>query len=718
MNGFVTSQNLLDRYKDFREQNDSRYIRLKNSSSSSTSGGIITLGDGLEINGDTLNVTSTSGGISYGGGSSYSLQPATTSKLGGIIVGGGLEIEDDGTLNVMLTGGSGSTYSVFTGASSTSNGKRGLVPAPSIGDQKKFLCGNGKWETVSGSTTINGGESNIIEAISIDGKTQSIVGKTAILGLSAYAKKSEVGSGVRMKGSVNYFSSLPENALAGDLYNIKYANTGDVDGNGVPIKDGDNVVFTTEGKWDVMAGFMDLSNYVTKDGNKVLSTNDFTTADKNKLNGLQNYTLPTASETELGGIMIGEGLSMAGDTLNVKVTDFFIGANDTEDGTIGFVPPPHIGDKGKFLRGDGYWASIPTENINLIVGGSGSGAVILDAFSYPPNKQGALWMDVVQGGYCLKLRSGDYEYIFKPTTRSDTEIDPPPPSSEVTGNIYYLGTVPSEVNGGLWYSLDKTTGHPTLWVHREGTAYSYDFGFTHSLVAYKGTQTDLYSQLPFSLSVFDLMNNKWTTDIQSPVIEKTDFAIYALRNIDDHTGDTAVNYVSGWRLTMSLSKFTIDFWLSWNAVHSEDSTPVFTQGDTCSKILDIYGQTSTTGSTVSWGSTNSKAVAAGSFGIKNTGLFFGSETILEGTESLLETNEAKRIHIAIVHKYSKGATLYINGKSVKTSSSFGSLSALRLFPYCVGSKVQVRGLYIDHFRIWQKVVWESDFDPPKPEDYI
>lgn len=50
--------------------------------------------------------------------------------------------------------------------------------------------------------------------------------------------------------------------------------------------------------------------FVKKDGNKVLSTNDYTTTEKNKLAGLSNYTLPTASDVELGGVKIGTGLSI------------------------------------------------------------------------------------------------------------------------------------------------------------------------------------------------------------------------------------------------------------------------------------------------------------------------------------------------------------------------------------------------------------------------
>lgn len=73
--------------------------------------------------------------------SGYSLPTASSTQLGGVKVGYGLSIADDGTLNVTTTGGQ---------------------------------------------------SNNVIENISLDGTIQPIVGKTAILGLSVYAKKTDV----------------------------------------------------------------------------------------------------------------------------------------------------------------------------------------------------------------------------------------------------------------------------------------------------------------------------------------------------------------------------------------------------------------------------------------------------------------------------------------------------------------------------------------------
>ena len=54
---------------------------------------------------------------------------------------------------------------------------------------------------------------------------------------------------------------------------------------------------------------------------KQLSTEDFTTEEKAKLAGLEKYTLPVASEEELGGVKVGEGLYVTDGKLNVREQD-------------------------------------------------------------------------------------------------------------------------------------------------------------------------------------------------------------------------------------------------------------------------------------------------------------------------------------------------------------------------------------------------------------
>ncbi len=101
--------------------------------------------------------------------------------------------------------------------------------------------------------------------------------------------------------SVKYWADLASNPNGGDLkyFNGKdwvYVNskaTGDI----------------TELQEDVKQLQTDIKNKVDKVSGKGLSTNDYTTAEKNKLAGIaanaNNYTLPTASDSTLGGIKTG-----------------------------------------------------------------------------------------------------------------------------------------------------------------------------------------------------------------------------------------------------------------------------------------------------------------------------------------------------------------------------------------------------------------------------
>lgn len=105
-------------------------------------------------------------------------------------------------------------------------------------------------------------------------------------------------------GSVAFadLPALAENVL-GNVYNVTNAFTTTanfVEGAGNKYPKGTNVVVVKVDdayKFDVLAGFVDLSGYVEKETGKGLSTNDYTTAEKTKLGGIEEgankYTHPT-----------------------------------------------------------------------------------------------------------------------------------------------------------------------------------------------------------------------------------------------------------------------------------------------------------------------------------------------------------------------------------------------------------------------------------------
>ena len=56
------------------------------------------------------------------------------------------------------------TYTHFVGATASTDGTQGLVPAPVAGDQTKFLSADGTWQTVSGARVFTTNEWNALWA--------------------------------------------------------------------------------------------------------------------------------------------------------------------------------------------------------------------------------------------------------------------------------------------------------------------------------------------------------------------------------------------------------------------------------------------------------------------------------------------------------------------------------------------------------------------------
>ena len=75
------------------------------------------------------------------------------------------------------------TYSDFTGCDSITAGAAGLVPAPSAGDEDKFLKANGTWDTVSGGVTVDqtydGTSANAQSGVAISGALAGYVDLTS-----------------------------------------------------------------------------------------------------------------------------------------------------------------------------------------------------------------------------------------------------------------------------------------------------------------------------------------------------------------------------------------------------------------------------------------------------------------------------------------------------------------------------------------------------------
>ena len=99
---------------------------------------------------------------------------------------------------------------------------------------------------------------------------------------STYAKKSDISTAFRYKGSVDTYSALPTNGVAvGDVYNITAADTGH------GVKAGDNVAWNGN-DWDNLSGVVDLSAYLkgTDAANTYMAKADYPTATDDDITAL------------------------------------------------------------------------------------------------------------------------------------------------------------------------------------------------------------------------------------------------------------------------------------------------------------------------------------------------------------------------------------------------------------------------------------------------
>ena len=171
-------------------------------------------------------------------------------------------------------------------------------------------------------------EQNKIEKIKVNGtdqtieedKSVNITVPTTVSELTDggnYAKITDVDEKINAKVSSVYkpggsktfeeLSGLNTAENLGVVYDVTDKFETDenfVDGGGNSYPAGTNVVVVEDDadgyKFDVLSGFIDLSEYaktsevVMKDGKRQLSTEDFTTEYKEKLDGLSNYAHPTS----------------------------------------------------------------------------------------------------------------------------------------------------------------------------------------------------------------------------------------------------------------------------------------------------------------------------------------------------------------------------------------------------------------------------------------
>ena len=393
----------------------------------------------------------------------------------------------------------------------------------------------------------------------------------------------------------------------------------------------------------------------------------------------ETYALPTASTSTKGGIIVGDGLSMRGDTLNVTVSSgetysVFTGATSSTGGHSGLVPEPSIGDQDKFLRGDGSWGTPANTGAGIALNSVASGV------------EGALWRDSINDSPVLKLRHGDYEYNFNYDGLtflggSSSAI------ATVTPDTYVLGTATVSSEGGLWYDTANDT--PKLNLHAGNFVYS----FGYDTITYKGDNSNLVSYLPFDSSTTnDACGNSWTvTGTASISSAQSKFGGNSLY-LD---GSSYLAMDNG--ITLGGQDFTVDCW-------------VYIISSSYGRVFEIsVNETNGTGTT--------SCIVEYPDGTHFNTSLSGSGGSVSGFSSRNAWH-----HCALVYSHAAQTTYgFIDGQLLSTKSGeFSRALFQQIFisqSNYFNSGGHING-YFSHFRIFDGVaLWTSDFTPPTAADY-
>ena len=217
----------------------------------------------------------------------------------------------DGTTGTITTQDTNTTYGNFKGATASADGGSGLVPAPTKGNEGKYLKADGTWGTPANTTYAD-----------MKGATSSAAGTHGLVPAPAAGKQSQY-----LRGDGTW--ATPTNTTYSDATQSTH-------------------------------GLMSVDDKKKLDG---------------IASGANNYVHPTSSGNKHipSGGSAGQFLKWSADGTAVWANDnnttysVFKGATASADGGSGLVPAPIKGQEDALLLGNGNWATIS----NKVTGDNG-----------------------------------------------------------------------------------------------------------------------------------------------------------------------------------------------------------------------------------------------------------------------------------------------------------------------------------------------------------
>ena len=483
----------------------------------------------------------------YAGSNSkaISVKPATTTTIGGVIVGDGLSVDQNGEISV----------DEMVGATSSVNGTSGTVPAPLAGDNEKFLKGDGTWAEIQEGIIYDEGD-----AISITSLTPPFALSSETVTNTQYLFNTQVTAKVSSRtytkyntepalGAIVYLDSYTQPYFVGlTADSVKYGT--DYDSNIWPNPDHPSFTYLgvtwyysgnaygmpgnltdSSGHMPKLSGSYSVSEAQLQALAKIIidaAVVDTTQRQEYDINVRYNNGLEVDANNDLN-VKLGTGLTF--DNNDAITVDEMTGATALADGTSGTVPAPLTGDEGKYLRGDGTWAVVDAAT-NYVEGDaiefSHPGMTDLgfdfDTFvsKFTPPNNGTVSVDSTNKAFTLTA------------TGSDCYTNP-----WVSGSLY---TIP--VIGGRKYRLTWNSNASNV----DGTIYAFENADTSHMHAVN--QAD-QNYLEFTADTSSNVNFRFGVTNSGNSVTYSNIKFYEVDNADPDTNIINVKYGNGLSLDNS-----------------------------------------------------------------------------------------------------------------------------------------------------------------------
>lgn len=392
----------------------------------------------------------------------------------------------------------------------------------------------------------------------------------------------------------------------------------------------------------------------------------------------ETYTLPTASNTVKGGVKVGAGLTISNESLSVD-TDAVSAAVTLPTASATTKGGVKIGT-GCVMRSDSLCAM--SGNVLVLPAIENAEPLLVPQVA---SIQGGLWGDYIDEIPHLRMRYGDYFYNFAYDSATQAGSAAAATLDVNQGQQYVLGTASVSAQGGLWYTVGSDSC-PDLCVHLGNV----NFGITHDTQTFVGDYSGLVNWVPCDTTPYaDLCaaSSPWVSVNGEPSVV-SDSTAFKGKCLKCETNQSIK--IAG---IFNDQKNAFECWVKCDTTTAtRPLTYKWTSAQTV-HFIEINKNTN--------GTQTIKKKKSGTTAVD------WSCTVPGGWTHLAFTNNRDEL----LHRF------YVNGQQKYSSTLGASPSAMNV---TVGNNYTLSGgvCYIDEIRIWSDTHWTTTFTPPVASDYV